>query len=322
MEPSGGPGPGPVPVPGNNKGRGGAAAPGRGRDLARPPRKDSEVSAAGSGAAFPGGAGRAGPLPGPAHGCRCPGAVPVSGRCRCPLAPVLVDLCGCRCPGVPVPVVPVLRGASVRLFQPCLGTAFPGTSPGPARPLAPVLRCCSWARSWTGLSLGIASLAQWPRAVEPRGLSARPTGNWGCPDPAWSRSVPVSPSSIPSPRPDRCDRAGARGWLGPPVANGSDRAGPGVSQPIRGVSRCYRSVPALSGVSSRRARSWDGYSRSWPTAPGTPRGPGVTLSLGSQICVELRYPGAFPKHFVHGMASEPFAARGCQKSPWNARGGM
>uniref|UniRef100_A0A8C3Q5B2 Uncharacterized protein n=1 Tax=Geospiza parvula TaxID=87175 RepID=A0A8C3Q5B2_GEOPR len=42
MEPSGGPGPGPVPVPGNNKGRGGAAAPGRGRDLARPPRKDSE----------------------------------------------------------------------------------------------------------------------------------------------------------------------------------------------------------------------------------------------------------------------------------------
>lgn len=80
MEPSGGPGPGPGPVPGNNKGRGGAAAPGRGRDLARPPRKDSEVSAtAGSGAAFPGGAGRAGPRPGPAHGCRCPGAVPVPG---------------------------------------------------------------------------------------------------------------------------------------------------------------------------------------------------------------------------------------------------
>uniref|UniRef100_A0A8C5JR16 Striatin interacting protein 1 n=1 Tax=Junco hyemalis TaxID=40217 RepID=A0A8C5JR16_JUNHY len=42
MEPGGGPGPGPIPVPGNNKGRGGAAAPGRGRDLARPPRKDSE----------------------------------------------------------------------------------------------------------------------------------------------------------------------------------------------------------------------------------------------------------------------------------------
>lgn len=141
MEPSGGPGPGPVPVPGNNKGRGGAAAPGRGRDLARPPRKDSEVSAAaGSGVAFPGGAGRAGPRPVPAHGCRCPGAVPVSGRC----------------PGVPVP-------RSVRLFQPGLGTAFPGTSPGL---LAPVLQC--WSQGW---SLGTASLAQWPRAVEPRGLS-------------------------------------------------------------------------------------------------------------------------------------------------------
>ncbi|XP_027562056.1 striatin-interacting protein 1 [Neopelma chrysocephalum] len=44
MEAGGGPGPGPAAAPGNNnnRGRGGAAAPNRGRDMARPPRKDSE----------------------------------------------------------------------------------------------------------------------------------------------------------------------------------------------------------------------------------------------------------------------------------------
>ena len=42
MEPGGG---GAGPLPANNKARGGAAPPGKGRDLGRPPRKDSEVSA-------------------------------------------------------------------------------------------------------------------------------------------------------------------------------------------------------------------------------------------------------------------------------------
>lgn len=53
MEPGGGGGAGPLPA--NNKARGGAAPPGKGRDLGRPPRKDSEVSAAA--AAGPGCAG-------------------------------------------------------------------------------------------------------------------------------------------------------------------------------------------------------------------------------------------------------------------------
>lgn len=180
MEPSGGPGPGPVPVPGNNKGRGGAAAPGRGRDLARPPRKDSEVSAAGSGAAFPGGAGRAGPRPGPAHGCRCPGAVPVSGRCRCPVAPVFVDPCGCQCPALPA-----LLGHRLPREQPRASpSAGSGSQPVLLVPDRPLPRY------------------RFPGAVAPgcgaeRPLLARPTLNRGCPDPGWSRSVPVSPSSIP-----------------------------------------------------------------------------------------------------------------------------
>lgn len=56
MEPGGGGGVGGAgPLPGNNKARGGAAPPGKARDLGRPPRKDSEVSAA---AAGPGSAGR------------------------------------------------------------------------------------------------------------------------------------------------------------------------------------------------------------------------------------------------------------------------
>lgn len=154
MEPSGGPGPGPVPVPGNNKGRGGAAAPGRGRDLARPPRKDSEVSAAaaGSGAAFPGGAGRAGPRPGPAHGCRCPGAVPVFGRCRCSWVPVGFSARSAGAWGCQSPTLPALLGH--RLPRDRLGRwlrcsrSGPRAPPGPAAPSVPV-----------------------PWAVEPRGLS-------------------------------------------------------------------------------------------------------------------------------------------------------
>lgn len=48
MEPGGG---GAGPLPANNKARGGAAPPGKGRDLGRPPRKDSEVSAVSANAA-------------------------------------------------------------------------------------------------------------------------------------------------------------------------------------------------------------------------------------------------------------------------------
>lgn len=214
MEPSGGPGPGPVPVPGNNKGRGGAAAPGRGRDLARPPRKDSEVSAAaGSGVAFPGGAGRAGPRLGPARGCQCPGAVPVSGRCRCPGVPVS----GCSSPA----------------------WASPSLGPGGGQPVC-WLRC-----SRAGPRAGPSVPLPWRSGPGLWGREASPCpafSELGLPGPCLVSVGAGFPSIHPFPRSGPL-------WLGwgarvaPPVPNGSDRAVPGVSQPSRaflGVAARYQ----------------------------------------------------------------------------------
>lgn len=82
MEPGGGGGLGaPGPLPGNNKARGGAGPPSKARDLGRPPRKDSEVSAAAAGPGSGAGGGRLSRGRGPGPGRDLPGT------CRCPRAP-------------------------------------------------------------------------------------------------------------------------------------------------------------------------------------------------------------------------------------------
>lgn len=109
MEPGGGVGVGvggSGPLPGNNKARGGAVPPGKARDLGRPPRKDSEVSAA---AAGPGSAGGWGGVPGRAASFSPPWARGLPVRCW-------------AASGLTRAVLPTLRHPPGR----CFGAGSPG----------------------------------------------------------------------------------------------------------------------------------------------------------------------------------------------------
>lgn len=242
------------------------------------------------------------------------------------------------CPWVPVPrggagvrAVPVPGGAGVRgsLWVPVSGSSSPAwappspgaaqgqpvrrlrflarpSGPGPASPAVPV----PW-RSGPGL---------WSREASPCPAYSEP----GLPGP-WLVSVRAGfPFIHPFPGPGRCHRAGREG-------GSVRRSQMGVTGLARGSYTHPGGFSVLPigtspgwGVGFRcRARFGGGSSKSWPNPSGARRGPGVTPSFGCQeICVELKYPRAFPKHFVPGMAPEPFAPRGSQKGPWNAEGGM
>lgn len=206
MEPGGGGGVGGAgPLPGNNKARGGAAPPGKARDLGRPPRKDSEVSAA---AAGPGSAGRD----------RGGGRRPSRARPRSSSSAVG--------PG-PARAVPASAGSAVR-FSPdprgasrCVwGSAIPRAGAGPAAP-SPGAGASVPVSPGPVLLPQSLGLRRQQRGCAGRYLlcgaegpfSDRPVRYRPCPELTWVGtglgSVPISRSSISSPSLGRFDRSAA-----------------------------------------------------------------------------------------------------------------
>lgn len=205
MEPGGGGSGVPGPLPGNNKARGGAAPPGKARDLGRPPRKDSEVSAAATGPgsaegggrssrAGRGGAGRAGAGAGAGAAAGAASSSPARGR----------DFPG-RC----LRALLSASGLTRAVLRIPLGLCFlPGRSWTSRSPPEPVLR-------YRSPGAGPAAPKPWPYAPAPGlcrlgGLSLPvPFGTGSTRVGTRLVSVLVPKSSSSSPSPGRFDLSGA-----------------------------------------------------------------------------------------------------------------